>query len=200
MADDERTPMPVGTSPVEPAPAADDATGPRDEGIYCPNCDYNLTGLEGALCPECGSTFDREQLRAAVAVGLVPLMPWEHRQPGGGDVLRAFWQTVSISCGQPKRFAAAFSVRPPVSKSLSFYAACLAAHAAAMATLTVPILIEHYLENAQRSSPRSIGDDLAALAGIGIVPFLTVSVAKFLLEQCLAVMMPQADLRRRVGP
>ena len=35
----------------------------RDTDILCPLCDYNLRGLEKANCPECGATFDWEELR-----------------------------------------------------------------------------------------------------------------------------------------
>ena len=33
-------------------------------GVVCPNCNYNLTGLTEARCPECGSTFTLDQLFA----------------------------------------------------------------------------------------------------------------------------------------
>ncbi len=29
-----------------------------DSGLHCPQCDYNLTGVQSARCPECGSTID----------------------------------------------------------------------------------------------------------------------------------------------
>ena len=56
---------------------SDRSEKPSDEKLFCPKCDYNLTGLAGRICPECGSEVDREQLRAALAVGLVPMMPWD---------------------------------------------------------------------------------------------------------------------------
>jgi hypothetical protein len=37
-------------------------TGPT---IYCPSCDYNLTGLEREVCPECGKYFNAAALRLA---------------------------------------------------------------------------------------------------------------------------------------
>ena len=38
--------------------------GGRD-GVVCPTCGYNLTGLKEARCPECGSQFTLDQLLEA---------------------------------------------------------------------------------------------------------------------------------------
>lgn len=40
--------------------------GVVDEGLRCPACEYNLTGLAGGVCPECGAPFDVDQLRAVL--------------------------------------------------------------------------------------------------------------------------------------
>lgn len=38
------------------------ANPPQSEGLFCPNCEYDLTGLTEPRCPECGEPFDREEL------------------------------------------------------------------------------------------------------------------------------------------
>jgi len=35
--------------------------------LFCPQCDYNLTGLVEHRCPECGTPFDPERLRVLQA-------------------------------------------------------------------------------------------------------------------------------------
>jgi hypothetical protein len=54
MADDLRRTSAVG-QPV------------ADEGVRCPQCEYNLTGLPEPRCPECGAAFDWEAVRRAAA-------------------------------------------------------------------------------------------------------------------------------------
>ena len=35
------------------------------DGVVCPTCGYNLTGLTEPRCPECGSQFTLDQLLAS---------------------------------------------------------------------------------------------------------------------------------------
>ncbi len=53
---------PGGTAPrdigkVEQASTAYEAPVPSHPLHFCPNCDYNLTGLTSRRCPECGEQF-----------------------------------------------------------------------------------------------------------------------------------------------
>ncbi|MBU0618341.1 MAG: hypothetical protein KKI02_11535 [Planctomycetes bacterium] len=45
--------------------AAPDGPAAIDTGLRCPECEYNLTGLADPRCPECGTTFDWEDVRQA---------------------------------------------------------------------------------------------------------------------------------------
>lgn len=54
------------------------ATPPEaDGGLRCPHCDYNLTGLNESRCPECGNSFDSEELRSRSAhITPSPIRGW----------------------------------------------------------------------------------------------------------------------------
>lgn len=38
-------------------------------GLFCPNCDYDLTGLTENRCPECGQPFDPDYLERILPIG-----------------------------------------------------------------------------------------------------------------------------------
>ncbi len=42
-------------------------------GLFCPKCDYNLTGLIENRCPECGTPFDPEKLREMLEAAPRPM-------------------------------------------------------------------------------------------------------------------------------
>lgn len=67
------------------------------QDLYCPHCAYNLRGLTGERCPECGESV--ADLRDPVS-----RIPWVHRSHLGW--WRAYWRTVWFVMFQQKRFAA----------------------------------------------------------------------------------------------
>lgn len=58
---------------------------PEESDLFCPRCGYSLRGIPSAVCPECGTSFDREALAHR-------RLAWAHRQSAGR--FRAFWKTV----------------------------------------------------------------------------------------------------------
>jgi hypothetical protein len=103
----------------------------EDEGILCPFCQYNLTGLLSGRCPECGSLIDKDRLREAQIIEFDALIPWD--RPDVESWWQAFWSTAYITCGRPKRFAYAFSVQPQKTRAASYFYLCLLIAAAALA-------------------------------------------------------------------
>src|SRR3990172_1179604 len=55
------------------------------QDLFCQRCGYNLRGLTGNRCPECGGSL--EGVRS-----LVPQIPWMYRKETGW--FRAYWRTI----------------------------------------------------------------------------------------------------------
>ena len=55
------------------------------QDLFCQTCGFNLRGLTGNRCPECGGSLDGVR-------SLVPQIPWVYRKDVGW--FRAYWRTV----------------------------------------------------------------------------------------------------------
>ncbi len=66
--------------------------------MFCPDCDYSLTGLAENRCPECGEPFDPDRLRRWTC-GDLPLT-FGPRRDGGG-----YWELFRHSLFRPTRLA-----------------------------------------------------------------------------------------------
>ncbi len=66
------------------------------EDLFCQKCGYNLRGLTGEICPECGSSL--AGVRANVSQ-----IPWVHRKDLGW--WRAYWKTVFFVMFRQRHFA-----------------------------------------------------------------------------------------------
>jgi len=64
--------------------------------LYCPECGYDLRGIESPRCPECGQAIDRAALRQSQ-------IPWVRRAEIGR--IRAYWRTLWLVSLRPKRIA-----------------------------------------------------------------------------------------------
>ena len=79
------TPLKVTVDPL-PAIAQD---------LFCQTCGYNLRGLTGNRCPECGGSLDGVR-------SLVPQIPWVCRKETGW--FRAYWRTAWFVMFRQARF------------------------------------------------------------------------------------------------
>lgn len=107
-----------------------------DEGLRCPQCEYNLTGLVDDVCPECGGAFDRDVLIAELAGAPQPIPIWGTRGDCGSPA--AFICTLWEIWIHPVRFAHRFPKNPQVRAPVVFARWCLLI---AMTVCLLPALI-----------------------------------------------------------
>ncbi len=90
-----------------------------ETGLFCPQCDYNLTGLTEDRCPECGRPFDRALLERLQSEEVRPATPWDV-----AITPRAFLATWWQVPADARAFARAFPQRHSVCRALLYSAIC----------------------------------------------------------------------------
>ena len=63
----------------------------KRRSIHCPKCRYDLSGLTGDVCPECGGAFVRSMLRPG-------LRRWKLRRWLTATLLLALVPSIMHSC------------------------------------------------------------------------------------------------------
>ncbi|HUN82457.1 MAG TPA: hypothetical protein VMV81_13215 [Phycisphaerae bacterium] len=91
----------------------------RDEQLFCPICNYNLTGITVGRCPECGSLFDRQALIETQKSHAVILMPWD--DPVKTSFRDRLLATLPICLFDARRFAGAFGVQRHDTRAGGFF-------------------------------------------------------------------------------
>ena len=71
------------------------AAAPEDQtALVCPECGYDLRGIDSGQCPECGLAIDRAGMSVA-------RIPWAHR--GALGLFKAYWRTNLLVISRPRR-------------------------------------------------------------------------------------------------
>jgi hypothetical protein len=111
-------------------PATTPELAATDSGLRCPRCDYNLTGLTRARCPECGETFDWDAVRRASQN--VPTIAFERAR--GWRRIPAFFVTWATVLFTPWIFARQAVMRLGTADGIAFGLICFVTTAGGFAT------------------------------------------------------------------
>jgi hypothetical protein len=151
------------------APPDADARSPIAADIFCQDCGYELRGLTGERCPECGRSL--ESLRSPI-----PLIPWVHRKELG--LFRAFWATVRMTMFQRKRLCEEV-VRPVAYADAQRFRWMTILHA--YVPILAVTLILYGVESRGGHSTGVVGDDLVRAAVLAGWPLAVVNLGSVLL-------------------
>ncbi|MFQ5501363.1 MAG: hypothetical protein ACE5EQ_03565 [Phycisphaerae bacterium] len=144
-------------------------------GLRCPHCDYDLTGLPQARCPECGNEFDPillEQIRDDVER---PATPWDtHRN------IRGFVHTWTMAMRIPRRLARDFPSRYSVLHAWAYSGLCYG--------IAALLLLACSLVGGFRS--------IAFVSAIGLGSVIACILAEILIASWLALLLEPTFARK----
>ncbi|MEZ6084435.1 MAG: hypothetical protein R3E58_10980 [Phycisphaerae bacterium] len=127
--------MPNDSAHVETHEAA-------DTGLRCPLCEYNHTGLDNDLCPECGQPFDRKKLLAELDAVNQPIPIWSQRTQLG--TAHALLATILTIWFRPIHFAKRFPVDADAREAFIFSNWCMGL---ALALMIIPFASRSALQS-----------------------------------------------------
>jgi MFS family permease len=90
--------------------------GLHPDALHCPQCGYNLFGIDSAVCPECGLAIDRANLS-------VSRIPWSHRRQIG--TVRAFLRTNWMAMFHTRQLADEVNRPVSIEDARSFRLICI---------------------------------------------------------------------------
>ncbi len=167
---------------------------PDDEQLYCPACAYNLTGLVTARCPECGSLFDLEALRAIRDDELAYTMPWELTDQL--TLRQRLLYTAYVSVGRPEPFCKSFGFIPRRTRAARFFLICVVLISASVAAFgAISAIADASLRSTTYSLPLAQYLVLPAIFSCLYIVLLTL-VASAL----IALLTRHRDRRRHFWP
>lgn len=116
--------------------AASARLSPITSDVFCQKCKYNLRGLTGNRCPECGCNITLARLQT-------PEIPWARRREMGW--IRAYWKTVWWSHSRHKRDCEEIATRANYRDSQIFRWITIAHVFAAAAAVAIMLYATHWI-------------------------------------------------------
>lgn len=141
---------------------------PIDEGLRCPTCKYNLTGLVDRVCPECGTEFDRDRMLEDLRSVPAPIPIWSQRRERG--FLLTFTLQVLEVWIHPLRLVIRFPPNVDAREARSFSRWCLIV---AMVLFVIAQAHKFAIASIFQFRPRELIDPLMLAIGTVLGLYLT---------------------------
>lgn len=88
---------------AEPKPTSPQVTPTETTDLYCPQCEYNLHGIDSLRCPECGTAIDYEALAKVCTLERQSLR--EVFVPQAKNYWQVYWGLCAIAWFHPRILA-----------------------------------------------------------------------------------------------